>query len=178
MDLRAVVTSDLQADLDQIADEVDDHSQWHFTDSTGTCLACDVVERLRHFSDDRDIDAAPRMSEIIAWLEADPDHVVERWNARAGMWVPSSGAVDVVLWRARLGEHDDQRQYGYRLGTREPATERVRLDQIMGRTLPGRTSPILYAANHDCGWQAYADRQWYVLDVDDDGTVEVLRVDQ
>jgi hypothetical protein len=138
----------------------------------------DLAARLRHLLDDRGIEQAPYPSEIMAWLEADPDHVVEWWNARAGMWAPSSGATDVVLWRVRLREHGDQRQYGCRLGVREPATERVRLDQVIGRDTMrnGHRLRIVGADTSTGSFKLAGHGSW--MNANADGTVEVLKADQ
>ncbi len=168
------MTSDLQADLDYLATELDDVVADEHLDN---CVVTDVADRLRHLLDDRGIDQASLTSEIIAWLEADSDHVVEWWNSGSAEWV----VIVLYVWRARLAQHGDQRQYGYRLSTRKPATERVRLDQVIGRTLPGQTRPV-----REFRWNATRGQfqwstpgtAWRPLDAAPDGTVEVLRVDQ
>lgn len=163
---------DLQADLDALADDID-RILCHPPGCT--CGICDLAARLRHLLDDRGIDQAPLTSEIIAWLEADPDHVAEWWNARAGVWAPSSGAADVDLWRARLGEHGDQRQYGYRLATREPATERVRLDQCLLREVMwnGHRRRIVGVDTSTGSFKLAGHGSW--MNAAPDGTVEVLK---
>jgi hypothetical protein len=166
------MTSDLHADLDALADAAEVIAEL-VGGEHGRALD-ELATRLRHLLDDRDIDQAPLTSEIIAWLEADPDHIVECWVSDGGKW--SACWLSIAHWRDRLTRHDDQRQPGYRLGTRKPATERVRLDQVIERTLPGETTPILDVTNHTCGWQAFTGRRWCILDIDADGTVEVLKV--
>jgi hypothetical protein len=166
------MTTDLQADLDYLATELDDVVADEHLDN---CVITDVADRLRHLLDDRGIEQAPLTSEIIAWLEADPDHVVEMWITATGEWGAYILTDDV--WRDRLTRHGDQRQYGYRLGVRKPATERVRLDRIIGRTLPGDAGPIDEIIRNCRGWQAWTGgNRWHPFTIDDDGTVEVLKV--
>jgi hypothetical protein len=166
------MTSDLQADLDALADELGRLAtlSWRERD--------DLADRLRHLLDDRGIDQAPLTSEIVAWLEADPDAFVECWISYEGEW--SASWLSIAHWRARLAAHDDQRQPGYRLGVRQPATERVRLDQIIGRTLPKEPYAIVDIRWHGdrayLRWEWFDSDKWHPLDVAADGTVEVLKV--
>jgi hypothetical protein len=64
----------------------------------------------------------------------------------------------------------------------EPATERVRLDQVIGRTLPGDAGPV-----RELRWNVVRGRfqwsrpdmgAWLPLDVAPDGTVEVRKANQ
>jgi hypothetical protein len=95
--------------------------------------------------------------------------------------VLGSTEAGIKVWRDRLREYGDQRQYGYRLGIRKPATERVRLDQVIGRTLPGRVAPIRRVTRDTTGdhWRAWVFDPPiglpFDLDVAPDGTVEVLK---
>ena len=168
---------DLQADLDEIADEAAKVHVYALKVNGGWIdVSNDIADRLRNLLTDRDLDVPPLTSEIIAWLEADPEHIVEWWFAIDNAWVTNTVPLDD--WRHHLTTHGDQRQHGYRLRVREPATERVRLDQLLGRTLPGETTPV----NH-FKW-VYGDQRfewtihgatWQPFDVAPDGTVEVLK---
>lgn len=122
----------------------------------------------------------PLTSQIIGWLEADEHNTIEWWSCGLGKWVADVRSISIR--RRQLTKYGDQRQYGYRLAIRKAATERVRLDQIIGRTLPGDASPVV---NVWCGERG----QWLVtvrcsaadpraLDVAEDGTVEVLKADR
>ena len=166
---------DLQADLDEIARELDRVECLHVGQRALALM--NAADRLRNLLTDRDLDVPPLTSEIIAWLEADPEHVVKTWRSDCGAWAEVI-MPGVAIWRSRLAEFDDQRQYGYRLGTREPATERVRLDQLPGRTLPGHVCPVnhfrwVYGAQR-FEWTIHG-ATWQLLDIAPDGTVEVLK---
>jgi len=167
------VTSDLQADLDELADTV---SRMPTFSMYSNEVRQDTVDRLRNLLTDRNLDVPPLTSEIIAGL-ADPDHVLKAWRSDAAKWVVVI-APDSNIWRYRLAEHGDQRQHGYRLGVREPATERVRLDQVIGRTLPGETVTVRYLRWND-GAQRFewcsVGGGWQPLSIAPDGTVEVLK---
>lgn len=177
---------DLQADLDQLAADLNNIAHGDFDEA---CPFCDIADRLRNLLTDRDLDVPPLTSEIIAWLDADPTHAVKWWNRRASGW--STLSRSVLSWRGLLATYGDQRQYGYRLGVREPATERVRLDQIIGRdiTYSGGNGRVTV---RDIGWHPasrtwrWYDRDRYDVDADaasgwlktaPDGTVEVLKDD-
>jgi hypothetical protein len=163
------MTSDLQADLDALADAAEVIAEL-VGGEHGRALD-ELATRLRHLLDDRGIDQAPYTSEIIAWLEADPDHVVEWWNSGSAEWV----VIVLYVWRARLAQHDDQRQYGYRLAVREPATERVRLDQCLLREVMwnGHRRRIVGVDTSADKFKLYGSTGW--LRAAPDGTVEVLK---
>ena len=164
----------IQADLDEIADEVDD-LEVHVDDGVH-----DLADRLRNLLTDRGLDVPPLTSEIIAWLEADPNHIVEAWRSDVNEWARVIAPI-VDVWRERLAQYGDQRQHGYRLGVREPATERVRLDQLPGRTLPGEAVAVHWLRWNTSlgmfGWSGPGGATWKPLDIAPDGTVEVLKDD-
>lgn len=135
-----------------------------------------------------DLDVPPLTSEIIAWLEADPAHIVKWWRSRIGGW---EARIFVDVWHDRLAAHGDQRQHGYRLGVREPATERVRLDQVIGHDIAygggnGRVTVRDIGWHHASQTWRWYDRDRYDVDADaasgwlktaPDCTVEVLKDD-
>jgi hypothetical protein len=167
------MTSDLQADLDALADAAEVIAEL-VGGEHGRALD-ELATRLRHLLDDRGIDQAPLTSEIIAWLEADPDHIVERWSGLQGAWVALRLA-SLETWRTYLASNDDQRQPGYRLGTRKPATERVRLDQCLLREVMwnGHRRRIVGVDTSADKFKLYGSTGW--LRAAPDGTVEVLKV--
>ena len=54
-------------------------------------------------------------------------------------------------------------------------TERVRLDQLVGRTLTGRTAPVDAVSIGTAIGVSLTSGQGFPIEVDDDGTVEVKR---
>ena len=162
---------DLQADLDQLAADLNNIAHGDFDEA---CPFCDIADRLSNLLTDRDLGVPPLTSEIIAHKEAGGKVKV----CNLGQWA-SSGRI-VEEWQDQLNRHGDLRQHAYRLVYPvPPQTERVRLDQLPGRTLPGETTPV-----HHFKW-VYGDQrfecrrsvldEWVPLDVATDGTVEVLK---
>lgn len=164
----------IQADLDEIADEVDD-LEMHVDDG-----AHNIAERLRNLLTDRDLDVPPLTSEIIAHLEA--GGTIGYWRITIGMFERQRDP-DVREWKRilRAAGRDIPQPNIQLLPIPEPETERVRLDQLPGRTLPGEAVAVHWLRWNTSlgmfGWSGPGGATWKPLDIAPDGTVEVLKDD-
>lgn len=166
---------ELQADLDQLGDELDviagnvqrsryeadSHALW------------DIMHRLRHLLEDRDLAVPPTLSEVIAHVKAGGK--VKRCSIANG-WELSNTSLD--WWRQLLDRRGDVVAHGYRLiPIPEPTTERVRLDQALGRyvTRNGHARQI-EGVDRVRGYRIVGQGHWHKPAVD--STVEVLRADR
>lgn len=134
-----------------------------------------VANRLDRLAD-QVVPRPPTVSEIIAHLDA--GGVEEAWLPRCG-WCESCDEAE--FWSAFLDDEGDQLAYGFRLvPIPAPATERVRLDQVIGRRLPG--DPDTHVGGIISTVRGFEWRDghgwWSTLDVATDGTVEVLVEDE
>ena len=158
----------IQADLDEMA---------HYVE--GDFADRDLATRLRHLLDGRDITVPPRPSEIIAHLEAGGK---VQWQTHSdGVW--RADVDSVAEWQARITKYGDLPAHDRRLvPIPEPETERVRLDQIIGRKIKydggdGRVNVAnigYHPASQSWRWYDNSVASGW-LKVDDDGTVEVLK---
>lgn len=136
-----------------------------------------VADRLDRLADEV-VARPPLLSEIIN--HAGMGGTIEVHRVRTGGWAPvAMESCDMHAWLATYGDHPC---HGYRLATTpEPTTERVRLDQVIGRRLPGfpRETISDITGQFPDGWM-WRDPlgSWRSFDVADDGTVEVMVEDE
>lgn len=90
------------------------------------------------------VDVPPLISEILAWLDDDPDHFVEQWVPTDGEWLPALSRFQE--WQNRLRNNGDQRQPGYRIPTAE-ATDRL----VVSERLDEEPEPVAWIVMGD-GW--------------------------
>lgn len=144
-------------------------------DLTGTDVTAwreRIADRLDRLID-QVVARPPLLSEIVGHAEA--GGTVERVWPHSGQWHTADGTASAfAIW---LSQHGDHLCHGYRLGpVPEPITERVRLDQVIGRRLPGERWPIDEVVGDPAawGWKHHVGGGERTLPVDADGTVEVL----
>ncbi len=114
----------------------------------------------------------PTVSEIIAHLDA--GGLVESQGSYSGKWVAIHSR---EFWADSIACYGDRPVSGCRLTPiPAPTTERVRLDQVIGRRLPGERWPIDEVVGDPAawGWKPHVGGEERTLPVDADGTVEVL----
>ena len=171
------MTGDPIVELRALAAEISDED---LTDTDMVAWRERIADRLDALID-RVVARPPLVSELIDYPG---DIETQIWST--GEWFGVEHHREA--WAALLAEYGDHLVYGYRLiPAPEPTTERVRLDQVIGRRLPegdriaevwSQFSPL---ASDDDWWYVAAegtDSGHHRLDVADDGTVEVLAWDE
>jgi hypothetical protein len=186
------MTSDLQADLDAIADELGRlvTLSWRERD--------DLADRLRHLLDDRNLtERVPlmRAADVNRIFQEDGAwQVAVALNVDGGAeWLPLNTVCAPASENPFLPDWPNLLVVAHEWGSTmppvptadpvEPATEWVRLDQVIGLRVPtdhGRSIEVAnikwHAASHSWRWiDADDDEHSGPLPIASDGTVEVLK---